>query len=84
MVNSRSRKYEAKFAPEKGGCRCPQPTAVSGQKVRQKSGLSQKDVKNEGRPGNVYENKGTNDKMPEIKPDICAWSDEFLQKKTAL
>ena len=29
-------------------------------KVRQ-GGLTLKDVKNEGRPGNVYENKGTSD-----------------------
>src|ERR1035438_8448151 len=39
-----------------------------------------KDVKNEGRPGYVYENKGTMDKMPETISDICARSEPFLQK----
>ena len=31
-----------------------------------------KDVKYEGRPGKVYENKGEMDKMPEVISDICA------------
>ena len=31
-----------------------------------------KDVKNEGRPGYVDENKGASDKMSEIKSDIYA------------
>jgi len=39
-----------------------------------------KDVKNDGRPGKVYENKGTRDKIPEIISDICAWLKPFLQK----
>ena len=39
-----------------------------------------KDVKNEGRPGKVYENKGQRDKMPEIISDICARLKPFLQK----
>jgi|ERR1039458_3762961 hypothetical protein len=39
-----------------------------------------KDVKNEGRPGYVYENKWEMDKMPEITSDICAWLKPFLQK----
>ena len=39
-----------------------------------------KDVKNEGRSGNVDENKGTMDKMPEKMSDICARSKPFLQK----
>src|ERR1039458_3294933 len=39
-----------------------------------------KDVKNEGRPGYVDENKGTSDKMPEIISDICARLKPFLQK----
>ena len=29
-----------------------------------------KDVKNQGRSGNVYENKGSNDNVPEKKDDI--------------
>jgi hypothetical protein len=39
-----------------------------------------KDVKNEGRPGKVYENKGARDKMPEIISGICARLEPFLQK----
>ena len=39
-----------------------------------------KDVKNEGRPGYVDENKGTSDKMSEIISDICARLEPFLQK----
>src|ERR1019366_3102895 len=39
-----------------------------------------KDVKNEGRPGYVYENKGTTDKMSEIISAICARLKPLLQK----
>src|ERR1039458_3189063 len=39
-----------------------------------------KDVKNEGRSGKVYENKGANDKMSERMSDICARLRPFLQK----
>ena len=39
-----------------------------------------KDVKNEGRPGYVYENKVTMDKMPEKISAICARLKPFLQK----
>src|ERR1035437_9016588 len=39
-----------------------------------------KDVKNEGRPGKVYENKGAMDKMSERMSDICARLKPFLQK----
>ena len=52
-------------------------------KVRQ-GGLTPKSIKNEGRCGNVNETKGTDDKMPELEPDICAESTEFLQKKAEL
>jgi len=38
-----------------------------------------KDVKNEGRSGNVYENKWSRDKMPEKMSDICARSAAFSQ-----
>jgi hypothetical protein len=41
-----------------------------------------KDVKNEGRSGNVHENKGSNDKMPEEMSGICAWLRVILQKNT--
>ena len=43
-----------------------------------------KDVKYEGRSGNVYENKGSNDKMPEQLADICAQLRPFLQKNSVL
>jgi tetratricopeptide (TPR) repeat protein len=39
-----------------------------------------KDVKNEGRPGKVYENKGSRGKMSETISDICARLKPFLQK----
>jgi hypothetical protein len=39
-----------------------------------------KDVKNEGRPGKVYENKGQKDKMSETISDIYARLKPFLQK----
>src|ERR1019366_1621475 len=39
-----------------------------------------KDVKNEGRPGYVDENKWTMDKMPERISGICARLRPFLQK----
>ena len=39
-----------------------------------------KDVKNEGRSGNVYENKGSNDTMTDNYSGFCAWSAPFLQK----
>src|ERR1019366_6692483 len=39
-----------------------------------------KDVKNEGRPGYVYENKWRIDKISEIISDICARLMPFLQK----
>ena len=52
-------------------------------KVRQ-GGLTPKDVKNEDRSGNVYENKGPDDKMPDEKSDISAGLTPILQKKAAL
>src|ERR1039458_5475168 len=39
-----------------------------------------KDVKNEGRPGKVYENKGASDTMSEIISAICTRLKPFLQK----
>ena len=43
-----------------------------------------KDVKNEGRSGNVYENKGPSDNLPDTKDDISAWSDIILHRKTRI
>src|ERR1035437_9072607 len=39
-----------------------------------------KDIKNEGRSGKVYENKGAMDKMSERMSAICAGLKPFLQK----
>jgi len=51
----------------------------------------EKDVKNEGRSGNVYENKGPSDTLPDTKGDICArlhvilhGDTRILQKSPAL
>src|ERR1039458_1015089 len=41
---------------------------------------TRKDVKNDGRPGYVYENKRAMDKMPETISAICARLKPFLQK----
>jgi hypothetical protein len=43
-----------------------------------------KDVKYEGRSGNVYENKGPYDNLPERKDDICAGSHAFLHKNAGI
>jgi hypothetical protein len=40
----------------------------------------QKDVKNEGRSGKVYENKGSQDKMPDAISDMGARLRPVLQK----
>jgi hypothetical protein len=45
---------------------------------------SLKDVKNEGRSGNVYENKGPCDILPDTKDDICAWLHAILHKITRI
>ena len=46
--------------------------------------FTHKDVKYEGRSGNVYENKGPSDNLPDTKDDICAWLDAILQKKVGI
>ena len=43
-----------------------------------------KDVKNEGRSGNVYENKGPNDTMTDNISGFCAWSHAILHKNTRI
>ena len=43
-----------------------------------------KDVKNEGRSGNVYENKGPDDNLPDTKDDICAGLHALLHKNTRI
>jgi hypothetical protein len=58
--------------------------ALYKQKVTTRTPPPQKDVKNEGRSGKVYENKGSHDKMPDKKSDICARLNPVLQKNTDL
>jgi len=43
-----------------------------------------KDVKNKGRSGNVYENKGPNDTMTDNISGFCAWSNAILHKNTRI
>jgi len=43
-----------------------------------------KDVKNEDRSGNVYENKGPEDNLPDTKDDISAWLHVILHRKTRI
>src|SRR5208283_855108 len=50
------------------------------QKVTNGGPPQKKDVKNEGRSGNVYENKGPKDKLTEKMSGICARSKPILQK----
>jgi hypothetical protein len=57
---------------------------AEGQKVTRGNRAPLKDVKNEGRSGNVYENKGPDDNMPDTKDDICAWLHAILHKKTRI
>jgi hypothetical protein len=45
---------------------------------------TQKDVKNDDRSGNVYENKGANDKMPDTKDDISAQLHAILHRNTRI
>jgi hypothetical protein len=58
------------------------PPGLSGTLTKVRQGrLSPKDVKNEGRPGYVYENKGMIDKMSEKYSDISARLKCFLQNR---
>ena len=62
------------------------PTAAAQEHAshRPKPYKNPKDVKNEGRPGNVYENKGSTDTMTENYSGFCAWSAPFLPKLTKI
>ncbi len=57
---------------------------ASGEKSSWGNPSTHKDVRNEGRSGNVYENKGTADNLPETKDDICAWLEGILHKITRI
>jgi hypothetical protein len=56
----------------------------NGHKVTVGKPLPQKDVKNEGRSGNVYENKGLSDKMPRNVSGISARLKAILYKIAAV
>ena len=43
-----------------------------------------RDVKNEGTSGDVYENKGPYDNLPDTKGDICARLHAILHRKTRI
>ncbi len=43
---------------------------------------TQKMLKMKGDSGNVYENKGPNDNVPDTKYDISAWLNGILHKDT--
>jgi hypothetical protein len=65
----------------------PTTTQASRWKAKSRTGGAQaayKDVKNEGRSGNVYENKGRCDKLPDTKDDISAWLHAILHRKTRI
>jgi hypothetical protein len=49
-----------------------------------RGGQDPKDVKYEDRSGNVYENKGSNDTLPDNYSSFNAWSAPFLQKWTKI
>ena len=55
-----------------------------GRKVARGESSTLKDVKNEGRSGNVYENKGPYDNLPDTKADICARLRPALHKCTRI
>jgi len=62
-----------------------QPTRrARGRKVARGEPAAPKDVKYEGRSGNVYENKGSNDDLPDRKHDICAWLHAILQESARI
>ena len=55
-----------------------------GRKVTRGELSTLKDVKNEGRSGNVYENKGLSDNLPDTKDDICARLHAILQRNARI
>ena len=61
-----------------------EPTTTHASRRRRKSRwgkrITHKDVKNEDRSGNVYENKGQDDNLPDTKGDISAWLHAILHR----
>ena len=67
-----------------GGLATTPRAEAEDEKSRWRDRVPLKDVKNEGRSGNVYENKGPCDNLPETKGDICARLHAILHKKTRI
>jgi len=59
-------------------------TEPEGQKVPRERPAPLKDVKYEGRSGNVYENKGPYDSLPDKKDDISARLHAILHQNTRI
>jgi len=61
-------------------------TSASRQRTKSHAGgpATPKDVKKEDRSGNVYENKGSPDNLPDRKHDICAWLNAILQESARM
>jgi hypothetical protein len=64
----------------------PATTHASRQRGKSRGGGSSthKDVKNEDRSGNVYENKGSTDMMTDNYSGFCAWFASFSRKWTEI
>ena len=65
----------------RGGLTTAQASRRTG-KSRAGAPTNLRDVKNEGTSGDVYENKGTNDNLPDTKDDISARLPAILHKRT--
>ena len=67
-----------------GGLATTPRAEAEDEKSRWRDRVPLKDVKNEGRSGNVYENKGPDDNLPDTKDAISAWLRAILHKKTRI
>jgi hypothetical protein len=79
MVNWRTRKYGAKFAPEKAGCRSNRRQRAAGGS-RAAGGDRKKMLMYDVGSRNVYENNRNTGIMPDEKSDICVGLTCILQK----
>ena len=77
----RNAQGEAEHTGQIVGCR--EGSIAEAKREKSRGGRSApKDVKNEDRSGNVYENKGPNDNFPDTKDDISAWLNAILHRNT--
>ena len=83
-IRRRARRAQLGAAPPLVGG--PTTSHASRQRARSRTGREypQKDVKNEDRSGNVYENKGSADTMTDNYSGFCAWFAPSLQKWTKI